>query len=370
MSRHNTLYNVIATSRPFKGLTFAEAALRLRGGIILGLLAAGLISSAAGQQANTAAPDIASLPVTGGFDTATSLKAHPGWVQIPGALIRPDCVHEIPNGADVVISDNKITGDVTLGGVLVAHYDPCPEAPVITRPHEGSSQTVIGAPGTGNGWVEALKYQVPLSSGDNIDYLYGTWTVLTNPSANGGLLYLFNGVVSSDKNWILQPVLQWGSYDGFGGNYWVIASWLVGNNGYVFHSPAANVSPGHTIGGYTWVTSASGGTLHWEVYAYDQTSGAYSWITAHSTGLQWNWAYAGVLEADGITSCSEFPPAPAGYTTNGTWFQNSALYTGYPNYTPTPAYWYGAWGNYYGWSGPYCGFSATPNSGGGLLTYY
>jgi hypothetical protein len=360
MSRYNTLYNVIPTSRPFKRLTFAEAALRLRGGIILGLLAAGLISSAAGQQADT--------------DTATSLKAHPGWVRIPGALIRPDCVHEIPNGADVVISDNKITGDVTLGGVLVAHYDPCPEAPVITRPHEGGSQTVTGVPtcppppagnGTGNGWVEALPYQVPLSSGD-IDYLYGTWTVPTNPSANGGLIYLFNGVVSSDKNWILQPVLQWGADGTFGGNYWVIASWLVGNCGsYVFHSPAERVSPGHTIVGATWITSASSGTLQWEVYTSDQTSGAYSWITAHSTGLQWNWAYAGVLEAYGITSCPEFPETPG-----GTWFQNSALYTGYPNYTYTPAYWYGAWGNYYGWSGPYCGFSATPNSGGGLLTYY
>ena len=32
------------------------------------------------------------------FDAAVSLKALPDWMQIPGALIRPDCVHQVPNG--------------------------------------------------------------------------------------------------------------------------------------------------------------------------------------------------------------------------------------------------------------------------------
>ena len=40
---------------------------------------------------------------------SVSLKDHPGWIQIPGAIIRQDCVYEIPNGAQV-----SETGDVTL----------------------------------------------------------------------------------------------------------------------------------------------------------------------------------------------------------------------------------------------------------------
>src|SRR5580704_6256809 len=40
-------------------------------------------------------------------------RAHPGWVQSPGQLISPDCVHEIPKGALVELtSDGQISGDV------------------------------------------------------------------------------------------------------------------------------------------------------------------------------------------------------------------------------------------------------------------
>src|SRR5580693_5155063 len=80
-------------------------------------LAFGLSSAARAQQADA---------------TAVSLKAHPGWVQVPGALIRPDCVHEVPLGAKI-----GANGDITLAGSVVAHYDACPEPAIITRPQGG-----------------------------------------------------------------------------------------------------------------------------------------------------------------------------------------------------------------------------------------
>src|SRR6202142_4258140 len=51
---------------------------------------------------------------------SVSLKAHPGWVQVPGALIRPDCVHEVPMGAKI-----GANGDISLAGSVVAHYEAC-----------------------------------------------------------------------------------------------------------------------------------------------------------------------------------------------------------------------------------------------------
>ena len=58
--------------------------------------------------------------------TYNQLKAeHPGWVQVPGALTSPDCVHQIPSGATVDESDGPTAGDVTLNGKLIAHYDTC-----------------------------------------------------------------------------------------------------------------------------------------------------------------------------------------------------------------------------------------------------
>jgi hypothetical protein len=285
--------------------------------------------------------------------SSAAAAAHPGWVQIPGALIRPDCVHEIPNGARVAISGDQVTGDVTLNGVSVGHFDPCPEAPVITRQRATHDPTI-------NGWIEAVQWEVPLKSGDNIDEIVGTWTVPSNPKANGGLVYMFNGIEPTGENWILQPVLQYGSNGSFGGNYWVIASWMVGPNGYAFHSPPETVSPGNTLDGYTWITGTSGSTLDWEVYAYDQTSGAYSWITATTSGLQWNWAFAGVLEAYYISSCSELPAS------DETVFQNTAVYHGYPSYTYDTASWYGA---IYSTGSPSCGYSAFPSGSNQYLFY-
>jgi len=67
--------------------------------------------------------------------TYTELTAaHSDWVQVPGKLMRADCVHEIPNGAQVVIGEKgEPTGDVMMKGKLFAHYEACSEAPVSTR---------------------------------------------------------------------------------------------------------------------------------------------------------------------------------------------------------------------------------------------
>ncbi len=277
-----------------------------------------------------------------------SKKAHPGWVQVPGALIRPDCVHEVPQGAQI-----GANGDITVGGALVAHYDDCPEAPLTTRPRNGVTPRFVDAPGTGNGWVESIQYDVPLGSGDNIDYLTGEWVVPSNPSSNGGLVYIFNGIEPTTENLILQPVLQWGATTAgglIGGNYWTIASWLVGSNAY--HSPGVTVKAGDKIVGTTYITSTSGGTLNWESIADDVTTGAYSWITAWSSGYQWNWAFSGVLEAYNISSCSQFPAS------DYTYFQNTDVYHGYPYYDLESPRWYGS---VYNDGFPSCGFDPIPD---------
>ena len=273
---------------------------------------------------------------------------HPGWMQIPGELIRPDCVHEIPQGATVEVANGEITGDVTLNGTLIAHYDACPEDAFVTRPR-GRSGTLATPPGTGNGWVEASEWDVPLGASDNLDFMGGRWTVPSNPSLNGALIFLFNAIEPSDGNWILQPVLQYGSNGGLGGDYWTIASWLAGPNGYVFHSPLETVHPGNLILASTEMTGTSGNTLYWKVSAQDSTTGANSWITAHSSGLHWTWAYAGVLEAYNVTSCSNFPASGRAV------FTNSTIAHGFPSYKVITAQ--GWIGDIYGYGGPTCRFA-------------
>lgn len=323
----------------------------IKGSIIGTVAAIGLCFSAA-VQAQDAAVDITALK-----------KAHPGWVQVPGQFIRPDCVHELPKGARVEVVNDKITGDVTLGGRVIAHYDACSEPGISTRPsHNETRPKAALTPGTGNGWVEAVENDVSLGSSDNLDWLSGTWTVPPAPAEGGGLIYLFNGMEPSSQNWIIQPVLQYGNNGYFGGNYWVIASWMVGPNNYAFYSPAERVNPGNTIYGATYITSDSSGTLHWEVYAQDDTTGAYTWITAWTTGLHFTWGYSAVLEAYDITSCSQFPNSDPNV------FTNNAAYHGYPSYEATPGSFTG-WINPY-WTGPKCGFDPFSYGTSSYLYYY
>ena len=204
----------------------------IKGSIAGTVVAIGLCFSAA-VQAQDAAVDVTALK-----------KAHPGWVQVPGQIIRPDCVHELPKGARVEVVNDKITGDVTMGGRVIAHYDACSEPGISTRPsHNQTRPKAALTPGTGNGWVEAVENDVSLGGSDNLDWLSGTWIVPPAPAVSGGLIYLFNGMEPSSQNWIIQPVLQYGNNGYFGGNYWVISSWMVGPNNYAFYSPAEEYIP-------------------------------------------------------------------------------------------------------------------------------
>jgi hypothetical protein len=287
------------------------------------------------------------------FTYSQAKMAHPDWVQVPGALIRPDCVHEVPNGASVGIgSDGQVSGDVMLDGVLIAHYDACPEAPIVTRPLAGSAGPESD-PGFGNGFVEASYWPVDSS----LDEMAGNWTVPSNPSVNGALIYLFNGMERSDQGWMLLPVLQYGFGGAGGGYYWAIASWLVGSSAY--HSPLETVNPGNALRGYTKTTSVSGNTIHWKVSVKDNTTGAYSYLLAHSTGY-WTFAFAGVLEVYGVTSCSDYP-------SNGeVVFTHSDAYHGYPAFNLlTPPEWRPVYGSSYG--GPDCGFGVIPGTKSILL---
>jgi hypothetical protein len=251
--------------------------------------------------------------------------AHPDWVQVPGQIMRADCVHEIPNGAKVVIGENgEPTGDVLLKGQVIAHHDACSEAPLSTK-HTASVNKPGHTPGPPfNGWVEDSQESVSLGSSDNIDWESGEFYVPNAPSSNGGTIFLFNGIAPTAQNWILQPVLQYGVSAAGGGNYWAIASWFVGTGG-AWHSPLAGVNPGNTIYGYTEQT-ATGGTLDYTSEAYDLSTGAYSWISIWSSGLHWTVAYEGVLEVYNVNSCSQLPSSG-----DALFFANFVDH-GYPSY--------------------------------------
>jgi hypothetical protein len=308
----------------------------------------------------------------------SQLKAeHPGWVQIPGRLIRPDCVHQIPSGAQIEFgSDGNPTGDVKLNGKVIAHFDSCPEQSIDTRFLGSQAGQAPNPSGYGDGWVEASEWVLSLGSSDNIDDLSGYWYVPGPPAEGGALVYLFNGIegygAAPDGGiWIMQPVLQWGNNSIWGGDYYTLASWVVGpaSSGYAAYSSPIVVNSGDYLWGYSFQNGADGNIQDYYVNGDDTTTQQSSPYAFTSQSIHWVIALSGVLEAYSVTSCSQYP-SPLGGGPAETHFRQTEVAHGYPAYNfYNKLGFYGQQYDYFGSGGPQCGFSVSENGTTSLLTY-
>ncbi|HTR22985.1 MAG TPA: hypothetical protein VMI10_03310 [Terriglobales bacterium] len=287
-----------------------------------------------------------------------AVAAHPDWVQVPGELIRPDCIHQIPAGATLSVSNDPKGGDDILqNGQVIAHYEACPEDAIVTRKSGGL------VPSPGNGWVEDSDWVVSLKKGDNIDWLQNEFAVPKAPKTNGAVVFLFNGIEPTSGKWIMQPVLQYGPSAAGGGNYWAMASWLVSATKAYFSTLTA-VNAGDLLVGTMEETDNSGGKLTYIVDAYDSASGADTNLTVHSKGIKWAWAFEGVLEAYNVTTCNNFPAS------GQVKFYNTTMAHGFPSFDfYSPLKFKGEFDNYSGGGGPSCGFSTSVSGGTATLKF-
>ena len=106
----------------------------------------------------------------------------------------------------------------------------------------------------------------------------------------------------------------------------------------MYYSPLKQLNVGNWIYGTNEMISNTGGTPTWRVAASSNNVAGYTALTVTtSSSLQWTWAYAAVLEAYGITSCSMLPAS------GSLSFMGSKVYHGYPNYIYiSPQQWGGA----------------------------
>ncbi len=214
-----------------------------------------------------------------------------GYVHVPnGVVAHQDCVHEIPNGASV-----DLDGNVTLGGKLVAHFDACTHPITRGKRPDGvdrdKSSGLDNPPGPSN-WIEATWTNAPAN--DEFISSTSTFKVPAAPSKdNGQIVYLFPSIQGGGG--IVQPA-------------WTYASWGVTSSN-VYHSTGITVNAGDTLESQMVAWSQSNNFISWEIVATDQTTGGQTWAVvdfADGTSL-WNNAQAAVLEAYGLTSCSNFP---------------------------------------------------------------
>src|SRR5579863_1145254 len=285
-------------------------------------------------------------------DASQLVLQHPGWIQVPGALVRPDCVHEIPSGASIKMENGKVTGDVSLNGSIIAHYDPCSEDATVRLPKTPSDDSAI-TNATGNGLVEASYWvDSSLGSSDNIDFVGNDLTVPSKPSKNGAVIYLYNGLENSTETYAFEPTLQYGNNGISGGNYWVIETYFI-TPGTTYYSPAETVNAGDSLSLFTEIYADSSGTLDWLVEAEDLKTGAFTYQDDTSSGLQWNLPIAGGLAAFNVTTCSDFPAAGKAV------FSKTVVDHDFPSYKALTPKWVGS---VYSYGGPSCGFKVVPGN--------
>jgi hypothetical protein len=287
------------------------------------------------------------------------------WEHVPGALMRSDCIYSAPNGADIDMAH----GNIRVNGKLIQHFEPCPEPAIRTRPDRtgnAPSPSALPVPGAApGGWVEGAEVDGGIPSGKSFNQITSTWNVPPKPPMQGALIYIFDGLEPSDQSEIVQPVLQYGvGPKGGGANDWNIASWLVANGNAVVVSPLVTVNPGDQLYGYVQVTSQTGNQLNWRIQIQDNTSGWYTWATFSYIGNPWNHAYTGILEAYGVTDCSQLSVGGEnGYfdiPSTDLWYgnpnANTFVYFGNESRFNGRYYAYGNAGVIPYYAGPYCQF--------------
>lgn len=235
-------------------------------------------------------------------------------VQTPLGPNHADCVHEVPNG-DIIVANDTV---VSPNGTVFARYSPCDDPIAASVPSGPSScQYALGAD---------YNYTSPA-----IGQFNATWKVPGNPTNNGGFFYLWIGLEPSTScagattPWVMQPLLQWGYNNIWGGNYWTISSWYFQTASNYFYSTDVSASQGDNLDGIITAFSLpqygcnSGGTCsYWAINIDDKTAGTASGFTCSSSSyicnLQATTAYAAFEVHTGTCTDGEFPSSSTTFT--------------------------------------------------------
>lgn len=185
--------------------------------------------------------------------------------------------------------------------------------------NSGRRPTRTFTPPTTNGWLEYTNLWAGQSQ--TFRNLVVDWTVPAAPSNSysgaGKVYFTFPGLQRNGpyRTEILQPVLQYGNNGAFGGNYWVMASWICGSNGCWYSTPVG-VAAGDSMRGTVAMTACSLGTC-WEAIVTEDltTSNAtYLYGDAYGDPDDMDQAFSGAVETYGLSVCSDFPATGVFYT--------------------------------------------------------
>ncbi len=247
----------------------------------------------------TWAPD-GILVTVGGKDAMTDSVA-PEMIITPGGARLRSVVHELPPDAVLDGTDGRHRL-LAPGGAALADFGDIPlRDPAVPLMPGNVARPASIAPALGSGWITYAFWNRPA---DPISSFSTRWVVPPAPRTHSGqLIYLFNGIQNSTM--IFQPVLQWGSNGGFGGEYWCVATWYAdGQTGQAFHSSPVRVNVGDNL---TGVLTLTGNDAQGLSYNSEFTGIAGSGYTVQHVNEMWQ--AVETLECYNMTTCTDYPRA-------------------------------------------------------------
>jgi hypothetical protein len=212
-------------------------------------------------------------------------------VLTPGGYRHKSLVHGVAPGNAVT---HKAGKSLTL--------DLSTEAVTEVSPEDTES---LAAPQLGSGWITYAFWAN--QTGNSISSFSTSWAVPLAPSAQSGqTIFIFNSLVGSAQNNIVQPVLQWGAAAPGGGNYWAVASWYVDPNGNAYYSSLVPVQEGDVLVGRISLTNQSEGSFSYQSEFVGIAGTALPVLNAMELT-----SATETLEAYQVSGCSDYPASPS-----------------------------------------------------------
>lgn len=258
----------------------------------------------------------ASLDQAGTLSWDDSVATPAGW--------RPRaCVHEVPNGAHVSVS-----GRVTRLDGSTFQVPKC-----LHIAHPNGLRFGRGAPRvapTNSGWME---YAYTSLSGNSYHQLTAGWRVPARPTgtyAGTQVYYSFPGL--ENGSYIIQPVIQYGYNNEYGGSYWTAVSWRCNDGTDCTHGTPVTINPADSVIGSVTASACVNGTCTWTISTVDVTQGTRSDWTVDDAE-NYDWSTGGAVEVYGLNTCSQYP-------VNGVFYSGISLFDKYGTHQSP------SWGTY------------------------
>jgi Family of unknown function (DUF5977) len=202
--------------------------------------------------------------------TTQTSSIPPGYMMTPGGLRPIANVHLIEKGYKLALQNgHAYKMHATSGAVLEDFGAIKPLSARLPRTNVLQDTTKLASVPSGGldggNWVAFAQWYN--TSGEPIVYFSTNWTVPANPTGNNGtleeLIYIWDGLSTGPSSYpLIQPVLQYGPNNKFGGSNWSLSNWCVWDNGAAYTDPVLNVAVGTPLQGIMTLTGIEGDGSH------------------------------------------------------------------------------------------------------------